>query len=53
MNRSRMMCKRQIRKTWGFDVEVEAPCRLLASRHLGKDWIRGDGVVDRFDHRDR
>lgn len=53
MNSSRMMYKRRVRKTRGFDVDVEAPCWLLASRNLGKDWVRGNCVIDRFHHRDR
>ena len=47
------MYKRRVRKTRGFDFNVEAPCWFLANRNLGKDWMRGNCVVDRFHHRDR
>ncbi len=47
------MYKRRIGKTQDFEVSLEALCWLLASRNLGKDWMRGNCVVDRFDHRYR
>ena len=53
MNRRTAMYKWRVRKTRGFDFIVEAPCWLLAGRNLGKDWMRGNCVVDRFDHRYR
>ena len=40
-------------KDTGLRLQRRSPVLVLTSRNLGKDWMRGNCVVDRFDHRDR